>query len=168
MVDEYRLFLENLSSFSTLMKATRRMNESVRRTSRTNFTSHPDPVVMPTTPPQKRPIVATVKNGQRPRPFNRKKPAGKPEFKPDQKQERKAFNGLRPFCCGVKKAVVLLKQWVKDIVVQLLFVDQLPSQADDKDSKYYPCHSKKRAYFEACVTLCKILDIKLQEGKLYS
>lgn len=61
---EYRVFLENLMfpSFSKLMEAARRINESVRRTPRSSLPNHPSLVERPF--PRKRPIVTAVEKYQ--------------------------------------------------------------------------------------------------------
>lgn len=58
----YCVFLENLyfPSFSRLMEAVRRTNESVSRTSKPNFISRFDLVARPPSPLRKRPITTAV------------------------------------------------------------------------------------------------------------
>lgn len=64
MVDEYRVYLENLSfpSFLRLIEAVRRTNESARRIQNPRLQA-PNPM-RPHPPPRKRLVVATVENGQ--------------------------------------------------------------------------------------------------------
>lgn len=108
MFDEYRVFLENLSflSFSRLMEAERRTNESVRRTSKSNIASRPGPVTRIPPPPRKRLTVVAVEKGQGSGPSNQ--PAYMLEYRPKHRQECKASPILSPFLYGLKKAITLL------------------------------------------------------------
>lgn len=64
MVNEYRVYLENLTfpSFSKLIEAARRTNESVRKPSRSTTSNHSG--IAPRSFSRKRPVVAAVEDGQ--------------------------------------------------------------------------------------------------------
>lgn len=63
MLEECCIFLENLSfqSFSRLMEAVKRTNETVTRTTRPNSISRPSSMIRP--PLRKRSIVAAIERG---------------------------------------------------------------------------------------------------------
>lgn len=135
IVEEYRIFLENLSfsSFSKLMEAPRLTKESMHRTSRSSSAARPihQPTVRPA--PRKRSIVATIDRDKRSKTFNSKRSSF-------EKRKPKESPCLPPFPCSTKNDAGLLERWVKDQVIRLLFVELFPSLAEEKDAKYCPYH----------------------------
>lgn len=87
MNDEYLVFLENLtfSSFSKLMEAARRTNESVRRTPKANR-------IFPTTRPfaKRKQAVAAVEADHGSGPSSHKKPTQRPDNR-EYRQKKKSF-----------------------------------------------------------------------------
>lgn len=150
MMEEYRIFVENLSfpSFSKLLKAATHLNVSVRRTSRSDFVVQPRPVVESTS--KKGPMAVTLKKSRGINTSSSKKPTY------DRKEPRQ-YPILSPFPCGAKKAVALLEQWIIYGVVCLLEVECLPSLADQKDMRYCTYHRRKGHRLD---TSRRILDEK--------
>lgn len=113
MANEYRVYLENLTfpSFSKLMEAARRINESVRKPSRPAIDSLSR--ISPRSFPRKRLVITTVEEGRAARPPRPKKPSFRQNYKTDNRQGKKPYLVLPPFLCGIKKALVLLNQRVK-------------------------------------------------------
>lgn len=109
---------------------------------------------------RKRPVVAAVER-VRGRDVLAEKACLVARFKPEQRQECNAFPILPPGSSSLKKATVLLEQWVKDVVVQLAFLEVSPSQANRRHTKYYPYHRKKWHTLEHCSTFQRIFDRKL-------
>lgn len=101
LLEDYRNFLENLPfpSFFKLMEAARHTNESISRTSRSNLAVRPNPSDLAS---RKRPMAATLKNGNVARPTNLKKPIY-------GRKEHMQFPILPPLLCDVKKAIALLE-----------------------------------------------------------
>lgn len=60
----------------------------------------------------------------------------------------------------------MLEQWVKDSVVQLSFVEEMPSQANKKDAVYWPYHHRKGYALEQYVSLRRISNKKLQAREI--
>lgn len=86
MANEYRVYLENLTflSFSKLMDAARRTNESVRKPSRptiSNYSRAPSRSSL-----RKRPVIAVVEDSQKSRPPRPKKPSFRQGYKADNRQ----------------------------------------------------------------------------------
>lgn len=100
------------------MEAAKHTYEFVRRTSKPSSMSHSSS--MTRSPPRKRPVAFEKGRGAR----------------PSYKKESKSFSVLPPYPCGMKKATALLRQWVKESVIRLPYVELLPSQADQKDVKF--------------------------------
>lgn len=131
MSGEYRAFLENLifSSFSKLMEAARRTNESVRRTlgaNKTFSTSRPFA--------KRKHAVAAVEVGS----SSYKKPTQKPD-----KKKNRSYPPLPPFPCDSKKVASLLKQCVKGSVIQLPPVSSAPTPVEDRDPNFCPYHRRR-------------------------
>lgn len=130
MVSEYRVYLENLTfpSFSELMEAAQRTNESIKKPSRPIGNSYSG--VAPKPFPRKRLVIAAMEDGREARPPRPKKASFKLGYKADNKQGKKSYPVLPPFPCGIKKALALVNQWVKDEAITLPHVDQLPYEED--------------------------------------
>lgn len=130
MVNEYRVYLENLTfpSFSRLMETARRTNESFRKPSRSVINTHTS--VAPRPFHRKRSMIAAVEDSQGARPPRPKRPSFKQGYKNDSKAGKKSYPVLLPFPCGIKKALALLNQWIKDEAIVLPHVDQQPSEED--------------------------------------
>lgn len=58
-----------------------------------------------------------------------------------------------------------MEQWVKDLIVYLPHVEQLPS-ANQKDAKDYPFHRKKGRILEQYVLFRKIFEKNLKAGEI--
>lgn len=163
MSDEYQVFLENLtlSSFSKLMEASRRTNESTRRTPKSNRT-----VLVARTFRKKRQIVAAVEGSSKEGSSSKKKPTHKLDHKHKFKLERKPYPPLPPLPCSAKKAVALLKQWVNDPIVQLPLVSQAPTQIDERNPNFCPYHCRRGHTLDQCVMFRRIFDKKLEDGEI--
>lgn len=97
--------------------------------------------------------------------MNQKRPAQRPE-KREYKQERKAYPPLPPLPCHAKKAAALLKQWVKDSIVQLSPVSSAPTPAEETDPNFCLCHRRKGHTLEQCFVFRKIFDKKLEDREI--
>lgn len=88
MIDEYRVFLQNLSFsyFSRLMAVARRMYESVKRTPKSSLAGLSNSMVRQFI--RKRSIVAAIGKGQEVRPLKKK---------PSYRQEKKKYLVLHHF-----------------------------------------------------------------------
>lgn len=124
------------TSFSKLMEAAWRTNESVRKSSRSTSDRYSE--VAPRPFPKKRPVIAAVEDGQEIRPPSPNKPSFRQGYKVDNKQGKKSYAVLLPFPCGTKKALALLNYWVKDEATTLPRVNQLPCEEDQQEPNF--CH----------------------------
>lgn len=70
--------------------------------------------------------VAIIEMNQEIRPPISKKSSFKQKYKSEDKQDKKVYPVLLPFLCGIKKSTVLLEQWIKDAIISLPNIDQLP------------------------------------------
>lgn len=104
MVEEYRVFLENLlfTSFPKLMEEAKRTNESVKKTSNPSHVSSPNPVVRQL--PRKGLIMVVIEMSKESGPSNSEKPS----YCHECKQEKKTYLVLSPFRYDIKKAHSLL------------------------------------------------------------
>lgn len=100
----------SFSSFLRLMEALRQTKESVKRTARSSATIKPMP--------KKRLVIVAVLKGKGP----------EVQFKEYFIwKEIRSFPALPPFRCGVRKAIALLEQWIKDAVICLPKIEFLPT-----------------------------------------
>lgn len=158
MPNEYRVYLENLTflSFSKLIEAVRRTNESVRKPSRPTINSYSG--VAPRSFPIKRPVLAAVEDGQEVRPPKSKKPSFRQGYKTDNRPGKKSYLVFPPFPCGIKKVITLLNQWVKDEAVTLPHMDQLPYEEDQHEPNFCSYHRRRGHNLEQCVMFRKNFD----------
>lgn len=119
MANEYRVYLKNLAfpSSSKLMEAARRTKESVRKPSRPGINGHTS--IAPRPFPRKQPMIAAVEDGQGATPPRPKKPSFRQGYRNNKQQEKKSYPVLSTFSCGIKKALALLNQWIKDETIVL-------------------------------------------------
>lgn len=166
MANEYQVYLQNLTfpSFSKLVEAARRTNESVRNPSRPAINSHSG--VAPRSFPRKRHVIAAIEDGREAKPPRSKKPYFRQGYKADNRQGKKSYPVLPTFPYGNKKAVALLNQWVKDETVTLPRMDQLPSEEDQQEPDFCPYHRRRGHNLEQCVVFRKIFDQKLEAGEI--
>lgn len=68
--------------------------------------------------------------------------------------------------CNEKKVATLLKQWIKDSIVQLSFVNQTPSQIKVKDPNFCTYHRRKGHALDQCLVFRNIFDKKLQDEEI--
>lgn len=120
----------NVFFFLEVDEVVRRTNELVRKPPRLAINSHSG--VAPRSFPRKRPMIAAVEDGREARPSKSKKPSFRQNYKANNRQGKKSYPVLPSFPCGIKKALTLLNQWVKDKVVTLPHVDQLPYEEDQQ------------------------------------
>lgn len=146
------------------MEATRRTNESVRKPSRSVINGHTS--IAPRPFPRKQPMIAAIEDGQGTRPPRPKKPSFRQGYRNDNKLGKKSYPILPSFPCGIKKALALLNQWIKNEAIVLPHVDQPPSEEDQQGSNFYPYHRKKGHSLEQCVVFRKIFDQKLEAGEI--
>lgn len=138
MMEVYKIFLERMcfpSSFSKLMEVARHINESVQRTSRASTVVRPNHTIVVLPVPRKRPIVVAINIDRGAKPFNPKRPSFK-------KIETKGYHVLPPFLYGVKKAMTLLEQWIKDQVIRMPLIDTSPPTVNQKVASYCPYHQR--------------------------
>lgn len=109
-------------------------NESVEGTLKSSPVNRLNTIVRPVS--RRRPIIATREKEKVDVPLSSKRPSF-------NKKEAKQFSILPVLSCGMKNATTLLQQWIKDAIIHLSYIEQLPSQAYQKDAKYYPYHIKK-------------------------
>lgn len=74
--------------------------------------------------------------------------------------------GHIPHCPLSKKAVVLLKQWVKDIILQLPPASSVPTPAEERDPNFCSYHRQKSYTLEQCFVFRKIFNKKLKHGEI--
>lgn len=73
---------------------------------------------------------------------------------------------LPPLPCIVKKVTALLKQWVKDSIVQLPIVNPAPTPVKERDPNFCPYHRRKGHSLEQCFVFRKTFDKKLKDGEI--
>lgn len=71
-----------------------------------------------------------------------------------------------PFLYGMKIAALLLKQWVRDLVVRLFYTNCFPYEADQSATNYYPYHWRKGHLLEQCVLFRRLFDENLEAGEI--
>lgn len=120
MLEEYRIFLENLSfpSFLKLMKATRCTNESVQDF-KVQYSCRAQPSFHSLTNNKKRLRVMTLDKDKKAKPSSSKRSSFK-------KSESKEYPVLPPFAYEAKKATAFLERWVKGQDIHLPFIGRFP------------------------------------------
>lgn len=107
-------------SFSRLMEAAPRSNESICRTSWSNSIVKPSHTPMVEMTRRKKSVSVILEKRKGTKPSNSNKP-------PFEKRKLKEYPVLPLFRCGAKKLATLLKHWVKDQVIRLPLLDHFPS-----------------------------------------
>lgn len=155
MKQEYHVFQENSpfsSSFSGLMEAARRTKESVRQTS----TSLSSMISMS----QKRYLVADLKWEERFKPL-------RPNKLTKGKRRPRRLPMMSPFPCCLKKALVLLEEWVPNYSIFLPRMRYLPPHEDQRNLMYCPYLQKRGHNLEQCIPFRRIFNNK-QDKKVMS
>lgn len=73
---------------------------------------------------------------------------------------------MPPLPCNVKKVVALLKQWVKDSIVQLPLANLVPTPTEEQDPNFCIYLRKKSYALDQCFVFRKTFDKTLHDGKL--
>lgn len=73
---------------------------------------------------------------------------------------------MPPLPCNVKKVVTLLKQWVKDSIVQLPLANLVPTPTEEQDPNFCIYLRKKSYTLDQCFVFRKTFDKTLHDGKL--